>query len=75
MSKEIFYKAFGKPLWEIKGGYVASDTPEEALGLYLKRSDGWTIDDVKPVGSVDIIIGTSDNYEDVMNIADKLNNI
>lgn len=71
----MYYKVIELPTWDINGWKVAADTKEDALALANKRSDGTTISDVKPSGNTTIILGTSDNYEDVMNFREKLDNL
>lgn len=70
-----YYKVVEMPMWDIKGWKVAADTKEDALGLALRRSDGWVIEDVESCGNVSCVLGSSDSFEDVMNFRDKIDAI
>lgn len=71
----VYYKTIETNLWNIQGWIVSADTKEDAHGFALKRSDDVKIEDVKSHGRTTVILGTSDNYEDVMNFRDKLNKL
>ena len=69
----IYYKTIDTNLWDIKGWIVAADTIEDALGLANKRSEGNNIKDIKQIGSTTVVLGTSKNYQDVVNMRERLN--
>ena len=71
----IYYKDIDTQLFEVKnsgGWFIAADSKEDALGLANKRGE-YQENDIVPIGSCSTILGKSDNYENVINMRDKLN--
>jgi hypothetical protein len=77
MSK--FYKNIDQNLYEVKGNckwFISAKSKEDALGLANKRGE-FTEDDIIFIGTgcCSTIFGTSDKYEEVINMWDKLDAI
>ena len=80
MSKEIFYKTISTNLWAVRQSnepdypkwMVMAQLKEQVIGLSQKRGIIITDDDITHVGSCDAILGEADNYEDVINMWDKI---
>lgn len=74
---EIYYKDIDQNLYEVKnsgGWFISAESKDDALGLANKRSP-FTEDDIIHIGTCSTIFGTSENFEDVINMRDKLKNI
>ena len=73
MNKEIYYKAVSKSLFKIKNSgewFICAETKEEAFGLANKRSE-YKMEDIELIGSCETILGTTDNYKDVIDFHNK----
>lgn len=73
-AEQKYYKNFEANLFEVKGSggwFISADNKEDALGLANKRGN-YSEDDIIQVGTCATIFGTSDKYEDVINIREKL---
>jgi hypothetical protein len=71
----IYYKNIDTQLFEVKnsgGWFIAADNKEDALGLANKRGE-YKETDIIQIGSCSTIFGKSNNYDDVINMRDKLN--
>jgi hypothetical protein len=73
----VYYKDIDTQLFEVKnsgGWFIAADSKEDALGLANKRGD-YKETDIVQIGSCSTIFGKSDNYEDVINMRERLNSL
>ena len=71
---KTYFKDFETNLFAVincPGWHISADSIEDALALANKRGD-YKITDLKQIGSCVTIIGKSNNYEDVINMRDKL---
>lgn len=72
---EKYYKNFDANLFEVRGSggwFISADSKEDALGLANKRGE-YSEADIIQVGTCATIFGASENYEDVINIREKIN--
>lgn len=72
MNNQVYYKNIELTLFDIGGWKVAAESAEVALNMAHKRSTHWQESDVKEIGNVTVNLGTADNYNDILNIKEKL---
>lgn len=63
-------------LYKVGNWYIGANSPEQVQQLALRRGTKVSLDEIEIVsGSLDHIIGESDNYDEVMNMNDKIKNL
>lgn len=73
MIKKYFKVICIGPLYRVGNWYIGADSPEQVQQLARNRGTEVSLDQIEMVsGSLDHIIGDSDNYDDVINMNEKI---